>query len=152
MSSSASIAQHIAVVLVGIILAGVAWAIIGWLWPEMGLPAFIFFLAAWGVERVNTIALERRHPELILSPAWVRFKLRYKPLELGKNEYEISLTEFIRGQIALVIFGILVALLVAGLVGVIWPTGKWPVLLAVFGLWAAIMVMGIVWAISKEKC
>ena len=136
--------------LAGIILGGVAWAVIGWLWPEMGLPAFIMFLVAWGVERVNTIALERRHPELMLSPGWVRVKLRYKPLELREDEHEISLTEFIRGQIALIILGIPGSLFVAGLIGMIWPPGRWAVFLLVFGVWAAIMVMGIAWAINRD--
>lgn len=150
MSSPASIAQHLAVVLAGIILGAIVWAIIGSLWPGMGLPAFIAFLVAWGVERVNTIALERRHPELILSPGWVRMKLRYKPLELGENEYEISRTEFIRGQVALIIFGIPLGLFVAALVGIIWPAGKWLVFIAVFTCWVAIMLLGIPWSIMKE--
>lgn len=149
-STSGSIAQHIAVVLVGIILDGAAWATMGWLWPGMGLPTFIIFLVGWAVERVNTIALERRHPELILSPGWVRLKLRYKPLELRENEYEISLTEFIRGQVALIIFGIPLSLFVAGLVGIAWPTGRWPVFLGVFGVWVVLMLMGILSAINKE--
>lgn len=150
MSSSASVAQHIAVVLAGIILGAVVWAIIGLLWPGMGLAAFIAFLAGWGAERFNTIALERRHPELILSPGWVRMKLRYKPLELRENEYEISLIEFIRGQLAIIIFGIPLSFLIAGLVGIVWPTGRWLSFCVVFAVWAAIMVLGIVWAINKD--
>jgi hypothetical protein len=97
-------------VLVGIILAGLLSALTGWLWPKMGLPVFDMFLLSWGVERINTIALERRHPELILSPGWKKVKVRYRPLELGNDEYEISLAEFIRGQIALMLAGIVSAL------------------------------------------
>ena len=96
--------------LVGIILAGLLSALTGWLWPEMGLLVFVMFLLSWGVERINTIALERRHPELILSPGWKKVKVRYRPLELGNDEYEISLAEFIRGQIALMLAGIVSAL------------------------------------------
>ena len=145
----ASIAQRIAVVLVGIILGGALSVIVGWLWPGMGLFVFIVFLLAWGMERINTIALERRHPELVLSPGWKCVKLRCKPLELGDDEYEISLTEFIRGQIALIIFGLPLSLFVAGLIGPLWPTGKWPVFVAVYGVWAATMIMGILSAIKK---
>jgi hypothetical protein len=149
-SRLASIAQHIAVVLVGIILGGVSSAIVGWLWPGMGLFVFITFLVSWGVERINTIALERRHPELVLSPGWKRVKVRYKPLKLGDDEYEISLAEFIRGQVALVIFGVPLSLFVAGLIGTSWPNGKWPAFLVVFGLWAAMMIIGILSAIKRQ--
>ena len=143
-SRLASIAQHIAVVLVGIILGGVSSVIVGWLWPGMGFFVFITFLLSWGVERINTIALERRQPELVLSPSWKRVKLRYKPLELGDDEYEISLTEFIRGLIALIIFGIPLSLFLAGLIGTLWPTTRWPVSIVIFGLWTTMMVIGIV--------
>jgi len=149
-TSSASIAQHIAVALVGIILGGLSSGTVGWLWPGMSLPVFVAFLVAWGVERINTIALDRRHPDLILSTGWKRIKVRYKPLQLGDKEYEVTLTEFIRGQIALIIFGIPLSLFVAGLVGTLWPSGRWPVFVVVFGLWATMMVMGILSAIRKE--
>jgi hypothetical protein len=119
-TSSASIAHHIAVVLVGIILAGLLSALTGWLWPEMGLPVFVMFLLSWGVERINTIALERRHPELILSPGWKKVKVRYRPLELGNDEYEISL----------IIIGVPVGLFVEGLIGILSPASRWPVFLS----------------------
>ena len=130
-TSSASIAQHIAEVLVGIILAGLSAAVISWLWPGMGLPVFIIFLVSWELYGFNTRALKRRHPDLILSPVWKWVKVRYKPLELGGEEYEISLTEFIRGQIALIIFGIPLSLFVAGLIGKLWSESRWPVFLVV---------------------
>ena len=149
-TSSASIAHHIAVVLVGIILAGLLSALTGWLWPKMGLPVFVMFLLSWGVERINTIALERRHPELILSPGWKKVKVRYRPLELGNDEYEISLAEFIRGQIALIIIGVPVGLFVAGLIGILSPASRWPVFFVVFGVWAALMLAGIVSALQKQ--
>jgi ABC-type antimicrobial peptide transport system permease subunit len=148
--TAASITQHIAVVLVGILLAVLSSIIVGWLWPGMGLPVFITFLVSWGVERINTIALERRHPELVLSPGWKRVKVRYKPLELGEDQYEISLTEFIMGQIALIIFGVPLSLFVAGLIGIIWPAGRWPVFVLVFAVWSAVMLMGILSAINKR--
>lgn len=150
MINSAFIVHQIAGALVGVIFAALSWAVIGWLWPGMGLPAFIAFLVSWSLEGANTRALERRHPELILLPGWKRVKVRYKPLDLGENEYEITLGEFIRAQIALIILGIPFSLFVAGLVGLPWPDGRWPVFLVVFGVWAAFMVMGIVWAINKE--
>ena len=136
--------------LVGIILAGLLSALTGWLWPEMGLPVFVMFLLFWGVERINTIALERRHPELILSPGWKKVKVRYRPLELGNDEYEISLAEFIRGQIALIIIGVPVGLFVAGLIGILSPASRWPVFFVVFGVWAALMLAGIVSALQKQ--
>lgn len=139
-TSSASIAHHIAVVLVGIILAGLLSALTGWLWPEMGLPVFVMFLLSWGVERINTIALERRHPELILSPGWKKVKVRYRPLELGNDEYEISL----------IIIGVPVGLFVAGLIGILSPASRWPVFFVVFGVWAALMLAGIVSALQKQ--
>jgi hypothetical protein len=137
-------------VLVGIILAGLLSALTGWQWPKMGLPVFVMFLSSWGVERINTIALERRHPELILSPGWKKVKVRYKPLELGNDEYEISLAEFITGQIALIIIGVPVGLFVAGLIGILSPASRWPVFFVVFGVWAALMLAGIVSALQKH--
>jgi len=150
MTSSASIAHHIASAVVGIILAGLLGAFIGWLWPEMGLPAFVIFLLFWGLETINRIPLERRHPELIFSPSWRYVRLRYKPLRLGEGEYEVTLIEFIRGQIALIIFGMPISSLAAGLIGIIWPSVRWPVFLIVFGIWAATMGMGILSAVKKE--
>jgi hypothetical protein len=150
MAGSACIAQHIAVVVVGFILASVSSAIVDWVWPGMGLIVFVTFLASWGVERANTIALERRHPELVLSRGWKRVKVRYKPSELGEDEYELSLAEFITGQIALIIFGIPVSLFLAGLVGILWPTVRWPVFLVVFSAWSVAMLIGIINAIKKE--
>src|SRR5262249_32812370 len=67
----------------------------------------------------------------------------YRPFQLGDNEYEVTLTEFIRGQIAPIIFGIPLSLFVAGLVGTLWPTGRWPVFVVVFGVWGTMMIMGI---------
>ena len=116
----------------------------------MGLPVFVMFLLSWGVERINTIALERRHPELILSPGWKKVKVRYRPLDLGNDEYEISLAEFIRGQIALIIIGVPVGLFVAGLIGILSPASRWPVFFVVFGVWAALMLAGIVSAFQKR--
>jgi hypothetical protein len=150
MTSSASTANHIAVVLVGIILAGLSAAVVGWLWQGMGLPVFIIFLVSWSIERINTIALERRHPELILSPGWRRVKVRYRPLQLADDEYEVSLTEFILGQIVLVLLGLPVALFVAGLVGLLSSEIRWPVVFVVFGVWAALMLAGIVSAIQRR--
>jgi hypothetical protein len=137
-------------VLVGIILAGLLSALTGWLWPKMGLPVFVMFLLSWGVERINTIALERRDPELILSPGWKKVKVRYRPLDLGNDEYEISLAEFIRGQIALIIIGVPVGLFVAGLIGILSPASRWPVFFVVFGVWAALMLAGVVSALQKQ--
>jgi hypothetical protein len=137
-------------VLVGIILAGLLSALTGWLWPKMGLPVFVMFLLSWGVERINTIALERRDPELILSPGWKEVKVRYRPLDLGNDEYEISLAEFITGQIALIIIGVPVGLFVAGLIGILSPASRWPVFFVVFGVWAALMLAGIVSALQKQ--
>lgn len=150
MTSSGFPAHHIASALIGIVVAGLLAVLIGWLWPEMGLPAFVIFLLFWSLETLNRIPLERRHPELILSPGWKRVKVRYKPLELGEDEYEMSLTEFIRGQIALIIFGIPLSLFVAALIGLIWPAGRWPVFAVVFVVWSAVMVMGILSAVNKE--
>ena len=106
----------------------------------MGLPVFVMFLLSWGVERINTIALERRHPELILSPGWKKVKVRYRPLELGNDEYEISL----------IIIGVPVGLFVAGLIGILSPASRWPVFFVVFGVWAALMLAGIVSALQKQ--
>jgi hypothetical protein len=150
MTTSKSIAHHIAVALAGVILASLSAAITSWLWPGSGFPVFIVFLVSWGVERINTIALERRHPELISSRRWKRVKVRYKPAHLGNDEYETTLSEFILGQIALILFGVPVALLLAGVVGQLFPTDRWLVFYVVFGVWTVLMVAGIVSAIQKR--
>jgi hypothetical protein len=151
MTSSASIAQHIAVALVGLILAGLFSAVTAWLWPGMGVPAFIAFLLSWGIERINTIALERRHPELILSPGWKYIRLRYKPPQLRDDEYEITLSELIRGQIAVVVLGVPVGLLVAGLIGLLLPPWRWPAFLIVLGVWTTLAVAGIIKAVKDRS-
>jgi hypothetical protein len=119
-TSSAFIAQELAEVLVGIIFAGLSAAVTGWLWPGTGLAVFITFLVSWELEGINTKALKRRHPELILSPVWRWVRIRYKPLHLGEHEYEVTLSKYIRGGIALIIMGIPLSLFVAGLVGKFW--------------------------------
>jgi hypothetical protein len=135
----------------GIIYAAILAALTGWLWPGTGIFVFVSFLAGWGLGMINTIALERRHPELILPPTWTIVKVRYKPWQLGSNEYEITLTEFVRGQIELIIHGIPLGLLAGGLVGVLWPTGRCLVFMIVFGLWTLLMIAGIIWAIQRRK-
>jgi hypothetical protein len=150
MSSSASVAQHIAVVILGILLATVSAVIIAWLWPGMGLPVFVIFLVGWGIERINTAALERRHPELILTPGWKYTKVRYKPMELSEGEYEITLSEFVRGQIAMIVLGIPLALFLGGLMKLLWPTGRWLVTVVTFVVWAAIGLAGIARAMQKD--
>jgi hypothetical protein len=85
-----------------------------------------------------------------LSPGWKKVKVRYRPLELGNDEYGISLAEFIRGQIALIIIGVPVGLFAAGLIGILSPASRWPVFFVVFGVWAALMLAGIVSALQKQ--
>jgi hypothetical protein len=147
--SSASIAHRLAMILVGLILGNVSAAIVSWVWPGMGLLAFITFVVSWATQMTNTIVLQARHPELVLPAHWVWVKIRYKPLELEKGEYEVTLTEFIRGQIALIILGVPGSLLLAGVSGLLWSSGRWQTFAVVFGLWTVIMGMGILSAINK---
>ena len=74
---------------------------------------------AWGLGIVNTVAIERRHPELILPSTWTYIKVRYKPWQLSQKEYQITLGEFVRGQIELIVYGAPVGLLVGG-----WACGN----------------------------
>src|ERR1700719_107630 len=150
MTTSSLIAHRIAGVLVGFALAGLSAEIIGSVWSEMRLPVFLIFLLAWGLSGSNTIALERRHPELILSPGWKRIKVCYKPRRRDDDEYEITRSEFIRGQIAMILFGLPVALLIAGLVGIISPAGRWFVFCIFLGGWAVFMLVGIISAIQRR--
>jgi hypothetical protein len=150
MTSSASIAQHLAMVIMGIIYAAILAVLTGSLWPGTGLFVFVLFLAGWGLGMVNTIALERRHPELILPSTWTFIKVRYKPWQLRNNEYEITLAEFVRGQLELIIYGVPLGLFVGGLVGILWPTGKWLAFMIVFGVWTALMIAGIISAIQRR--
>jgi hypothetical protein len=151
MTGSASFAHHLAMVIMGIVYAAILAVLTGWLWPGTGVFVCVLFLTGWGLGMVNTLALERRHPELILPPAWTIVKVRYKPWQLGNNEYEITLTEFIRGQIELVIYGASLGLFVGGLFGVLWPTGRWLVFIIVFGVWTFFMIAGVVAAIQRQK-
>ncbi len=150
MTSSALIAQRIAEAVVGLILAGLSGAVIGSLWPRTGLAAALAFLVAWELEGINTRALQRRHPDLILPRGWKWVRIRYKPLDVHRGEYEVNRAEFIRGQVALIIFGIPLGLFVAAVVGIIWPAGRWLIFIAVFTCWVAIMLLGIAWSITKE--
>jgi hypothetical protein len=51
----------------------------------------------------------------------------------------------------LMVFGVPLGLLVGGLVGILWPTGRWLAFTIVFGVWTALMIAGIIWAIQRRK-
>jgi hypothetical protein len=77
-------------------------------------------------------------------------RVRYKPLYLRQDEYEITLSEFIRGAIALIVMGIPLSLFVAGLIGKFWSEIRRPVFLIVFGFWTALMIATVVKAKAER--
>ena len=140
-----------AMIFVGFLYAAISAAIVSWLWPGMGLFAFLSFVVGWGVGITNTVALQRRHPELVLPAEWKWVRPRYKPLELGENDYEITLFEFIRGQVEVIIMGVPLSLFLAGLAGLLWPSVRWEVFGVAFGLWTILMVFAILNAIKRGR-
>ncbi len=135
MTSSERVADHIAGVLMGLVLASVLATVMAWLWPEMRLAVFIMFLVAWGFTTIGTIILRRHNlvPNVVIC-AWNDVK----PSEIGKRAMSLSLRGRIWGDTATTLFGIIVGLVAAGLIGKVWP-----VFAVVFLLWMGVIVTAI---------
>jgi hypothetical protein len=145
MRSLSPAANAIILVLVGTMLAGALAVAMSWLWPGTQIPAFmafIFFLLAWVLTSMNTVAHKQRNPEVFEGAGWV--KPRYKASHLEKNEFAVSRMEFIRGGFGVIFLGVPLCLLLAGLVGIIWPISKWHMFLVFFALWVAKVVLDMV--------
>lgn len=134
--SSERIADHIAGIAMGLILATLAAGITNWLWPAMRVPAFVSFLIYWAFNSVDT-AIAERNGQVRTS----RFGWRYvKPSDIKAADPRTC----IWGDIASVVLGIVVAFVVAGVVGLLWPETRWIVCFVFFGLWATTIVAGMV--------
>lgn len=139
MRVSERIADEIAGVVIGLFLASLSWLVIGWLWPEMRLPAFISFLVSWAFISFGTMKLQR-HKDVVRtsSAGWKSIRVS----DFGKNR--VSLSESIWGDLGTILWGVIAGFIVAGLFGKAWPESRWPVFFVVFLLWAAVVVTGII--------
>lgn len=144
MTRSERIVDEIAGVLMGVILAGLLYLAMGWLWRDMRLPMVVIFVVFWALASVDTMML--RHHQLLQTSflQWV------KPSAIGRLRTGLSPGKRIWGDIAAILLGIIFSFLVAGFIGKVWPASRWPVFLVVFGVWAATLVMGILSAVGKE--
>ena len=147
--SSIWVTQRVAMMLTGLLYGAVLAGAVSYVWTGMGSVAFVSFVIGWAVGMTNTIALQRRHPQLIYAAGWKWIKPRYKPSKIGKDEYEITLVEFIRGRIEVIIIGVPLSLFIAGLAGLLWPTERVRVFTIVFGTWALLIVLSTMKAISR---
>jgi RsiW-degrading membrane proteinase PrsW (M82 family) len=132
------ITDKIAGVLIGLLLAGVCWILANWLWPELRLLVVVIFLVSWILTSIGTSRL-RRHEGLVrTSPSgWKSIKTS----DFGKHK--VSRGESIWGEIATLLWGIIIGLLVAGLVGKAVPDFKWPVFFFVSLVWITAVVASI---------
>jgi MFS family permease len=131
-------ADEIAGVVLGLLLASLSYLVVGWLWHEMRLPAFICFLVSWAFVSIGTMKLHR-HKDLVRtsSAGWKSMKIS----DFGKHR--VSLSESIWGDIATILWGVIAGFVVAGLLGKVWPQFRWPVFFVIFLLWTAVVVAGI---------
>ena len=136
------IADEIAGVIMGLILAGVLYLLMAWAWPEIRVPVVIVFLLSWGFTSVDTIIL-RRHGHVRTTPSgW-----RYVKWSDGSRR-GMSLGERIWGDMAAALLGLVVSLFVAGVAGKLWPPLRWPVFFVLFALLTAV---GVVAAAARHN-
>lgn len=136
MVRSQRIADHIAGIVMGVVLASLLTGAMSWLWPGMGLPILIVFLGFWGLTTIDTIFLQRHNLVRTSSSGWKSVKSS----ELGDR---LTPRESIWGDIATILLGAVVALFVAGLIGKLSLGSRWPVFLVVFLLWVIVVVSAI---------
>lgn len=139
MTSSERMADHIAGVLMGLLLASLSAAAMGWIWRDMWLPVFIIFLVFWGFTSIDTIILQRHNLVQTSLSAWEYMK----PSEIGKRAMSLTPSERIWGDIATILLGIIFGLFVGGLIGKLWPVFRWPVFFVASFLWIAVVVTAI---------
>jgi hypothetical protein len=130
------VADHIAGVLMGLILAGLVTAAMSWLWPEMRLAALFVFVLFWGFTTISTTLAERHNLVRTSFSGW-----RYvSSKELRKR---LPPSESIWGDMATLSLGAVVGLLVAGITGKLWSASRWPAFFIIFLLWTAIGVIAM---------
>jgi hypothetical protein len=114
----------------------VAAGLMTWLWPEMRVPMFVTFLIYWAFDGVDAAIAERTGRVRISASGW-----RYvRPSDVKNADPRTC----IWGDVASTISGIVIAFVIAGLVGLLWPATRWLVFFVVFGLWTAAIVVGTV--------
>jgi len=135
MSMSERIADEIAGVVVGLALAGLSWLLVNWLWPDMALPAFILFALSWIFISISTTKL-RRHDGFVQTSAsgWKFVKTAHF------RKYGVHPKELIWGNVATILLGSVVGLLVGGLAGQISSPARWPVSIVVFLFWTIVVM------------
>jgi hypothetical protein len=136
MTTSERIADHIAGVAMGLILAALAAGLMNWLWSEMRVPVFFVFLIYWTFNSIDTSIAERAGLMRTSASGWRYFRAR----DIKNADPRTC----VWGDIASIISGIGIGFIVAGLVGLLWPTTKWLVFFLVFGLWTTTIVIGMV--------
>jgi hypothetical protein len=133
--SSERIADEIAGVFIGLLLATLAAALMNWLWPEMRAAVFIAFLLYWVFNTIDSIKAERAGRIRTSRSGW-----RYvRPSDIKRANPRTC----IWGDIALIVLGIVLGLFAGGVVGLLWQSGKWLAFFIAFSLWTATIAVGI---------
>jgi hypothetical protein len=122
----------------GLFLASLAAGLMNWLWPEIRIPVFIASLISWVFNSIDTATAEREGIVRTSASGW-----KYvKPSDVKKEDP----TKHICGDIASILLGVVIAFIMAGLVGLWWQAIRWLIFGVVVALWTATIVVGAVGA------
>ena len=128
------VADHIAGVLMGLILASLVTAAMSWLWPEMWLAALFVFVLFWVFTSISMTLAERHNLVRTSISGW-------KYVSSAEVRKRLTSRQSIWGDMATLLLGAIVALLVAGITGKLWSATRWPAFFIIFLLWTAIGVI-----------
>src|SRR6516225_4915466 len=104
------VADHIAGVLMGLILASLVTAAMSWLWPEMWLAALFVFVLFWVFTSISMTLAERHNLVRTSISGW-------KYVSSAEVRKRLTSRQSIWGDMATLLLGAIVALLVAGITG-----------------------------------
>jgi hypothetical protein len=145
MTRSGQIVTNIGTIVIGFILAVLASIGMRFLWPAMQLPVFFTVLLWWVLNGVSVALREHRNPCLALSPPGLKhMKFHKKSSNSNGDEYEMTHADYIVSNIAMMLFGVILASPIAGAMGLVWPAAKWPIFFVVLVTWATVGVITIV--------
>lgn len=136
MTRSKRITDNIAGVMMGLILATVVTVAMNWLWPEMRIVSLIISVLCWIFTSISTAAAQRHNLVRTSSSGW-------KYVNVSEADRRLSFREWIWGELATILLGAIVGLLLAGVTGKLSTITRWPVFSIVFLLWTAVVTCTI---------
>lgn len=139
-NQSGQIVGNIGMMAIGFLLAGALSTATAHLWPAMQVPALVAALMGWLFGGVAVMLRDRGRRE-IEAPS----------LSEGREYTYFSRTNTVLVAVSGTFFGFVIASLLAGLAGLLFPEIRWPVLLvvlAVFVTAALILILRGVFGID----